>query len=284
MAEVIRQLGEFCDQVKPDLIVGIESRGFIFGAPLASDRRLGFVPVRKPGKLPGEVVGLDYALEYGTDRLEIQADAFENSSRVLVVDDLLATGGTAAATGQAGGAGRRLPGGLCLRDRAGGARRPSGLARRPTRGSVVALRLTVLPVEDVFQLLQTQQPEAPQHDREWGLFQFRLALPQFQGAGTQPQTPLKKLQQGVCCWGLPLAGHHHGRDPRLAQFGKARQSCMGPSLMARRLSWRSPENCFSSSSAKRRRGSNSGWRLENTRTRRSVATPTWSTSSQRLVP
>ena len=57
MAEVIRQLGKFCDQVKPDLIVGIESRGFIFGAPLASDRRLGFVPVRKPGKLPGEVVG-----------------------------------------------------------------------------------------------------------------------------------------------------------------------------------------------------------------------------------
>ena len=100
MAEVIRQLGAFCDQVKPDLIVGIESRGFIFGAPLASDRRLGFVPVRKPGKLPGEVVGLDYALEYGTDRLEIQADAFEDSPRVLVVDDLLATGGTAAATGQ----------------------------------------------------------------------------------------------------------------------------------------------------------------------------------------
>ena len=100
MAEVIRQLGQVCDQVKPDLIVGIESRGFIFGAPLASDRRLGFVPVRKPGKLPGEVVGLDYALEYGTDRLEIQADAFENSPRVLVVDDLLATGGTAAATGQ----------------------------------------------------------------------------------------------------------------------------------------------------------------------------------------
>ena len=107
MAEVIQQLGEFCDQVKPDLIVGIESRGIIFGAPLARDRRLGFVPVRKPGKLPGEVVALDYALEYGTDRLEIQADAFENSPRVLVVDDLLATGGTAAATGklveQAGG-------------------------------------------------------------------------------------------------------------------------------------------------------------------------------------
>ena len=106
MAEVIRQLGAFCDQVKPDLIVGIESRGFIFGAPLASDRRLGFVPVRKPGKLPGEVVGLDYALEYGTDRLEIQADAFENSPRVLVVDDLLATGGTAFVR-----AGRESPGG-----------------------------------------------------------------------------------------------------------------------------------------------------------------------------
>merc|ERR1712100_380120 len=100
MAEVIRLLGGVCDQVKPDLIAGIESRGFIFGAPLASDRKLGFVPVRKPGKLPGEMVGLDYALEYGTDRLEIQADAFAQASRVLVVDDLLATGGTAAATGQ----------------------------------------------------------------------------------------------------------------------------------------------------------------------------------------
>ena len=107
MAEVIRQLGRVGDQVKPERIVGIESRGFIFGAPLATDRGLGFVPVRKPGKLPGEVVGLDYALEYGTERLEIQADAFENSPRVLVVDDLLATGGTAGATGllveQAGG-------------------------------------------------------------------------------------------------------------------------------------------------------------------------------------
>ena len=107
MAEVIRRLGGVCDQVQPDLIVGIESRGFIVGAPLACDRRLGFVPVRKPGKLPGDVVGVDYSLEYGVDRLEIQADAFEGSPRVLVVDDLLATGGTAAATGklvkQAGG-------------------------------------------------------------------------------------------------------------------------------------------------------------------------------------
>ena len=98
MAEVVHQLGAVCDRTKPDLIVGIESRGFIVGAPLALERRLGFVPVRKPGKLPGDVLGIDYALEYGTDRLEIQADALQGAPRVLVVDDLLATGGTAAAT------------------------------------------------------------------------------------------------------------------------------------------------------------------------------------------
>jgi adenine phosphoribosyltransferase len=98
--EVIRQLSGLCDQLQPDLIVGIESRGFIVGTALATAVRLGFVPVRKPGKLPGQVTGVDYALEYGTDRLEIQSDAFVGSQRVLVVDDLLATGGTAAACAQ----------------------------------------------------------------------------------------------------------------------------------------------------------------------------------------
>lgn len=96
-AEAVRQLGTLCDRLQPDLIVGIESRGFIVGTALATDRRLGFVPVRKPGKLPGEVVGIDYALEYGQDRLEIVRDALADQPRVLIVDDLLATGGTAAA-------------------------------------------------------------------------------------------------------------------------------------------------------------------------------------------
>ena len=100
MHEVMRRLGTICEAVKPDLIVGIESRGFIVGTPLALERSLGFVPVRKPGKLPGAVIGVDYALEYGTDRLEIQSDALQGHPRVLVVDDLLATGGTASATGQ----------------------------------------------------------------------------------------------------------------------------------------------------------------------------------------
>tara|TARA_B100002051_G_scaffold18792_1_gene14949 strand:+ start:3475 stop:3993 length:519 start_codon:yes stop_codon:yes gene_type:complete len=107
MAEAMRQLGIICEALKPDLIVGIESRGFIVGAPLAHQQGLGFIPVRKPGKLPGEVVGIDYSLEYGQDRLEIQADALKDAPSVMVVDDLLATGGTAAATGgliaQAGG-------------------------------------------------------------------------------------------------------------------------------------------------------------------------------------
>ena len=98
--EMVRQLGRVCDRLQPDLIVGIESRGFIVGTSLATAVGLGFVPVRKPGKLPGEVHSIDYSLEYGTDRLEIHAEGFENGPRVLIVDDLLATGGTAGACAQ----------------------------------------------------------------------------------------------------------------------------------------------------------------------------------------
>jgi adenine phosphoribosyltransferase len=82
---------------KPELIVGIESRGFIFGAALAERLGVGFVPVRKPGKLPFRTTRETYSLEYGTDALEMHEDAVEKR-RCLIVDDLLATGGTAAAT------------------------------------------------------------------------------------------------------------------------------------------------------------------------------------------
>lgn len=81
-----------------DAIVGIESRGFIFGAGLAQHSCIGLVPVRKPGKLPAEVHGIDYELEYGMDRLEIHRDSLSGGHRVVIVDDLLATGGTARAT------------------------------------------------------------------------------------------------------------------------------------------------------------------------------------------
>ncbi|CAA9369377.1 MAG: Adenine phosphoribosyltransferase [uncultured Gemmatimonadetes bacterium] len=80
-----------------DVVAGIESRGFIFGAPLAVELGVGFVPVRKAGKLPAEKVSLEYELEYGTSILEIHADAVRPGERVLLVDDLLATGGTARA-------------------------------------------------------------------------------------------------------------------------------------------------------------------------------------------
>ena len=83
---------------QPDLLAGIESRGFLLAAPLALKLGCGFVMLRKPGKLPGRVTGHDYALEYGTDRLELQADAIAAGQRVVVVDDLLATGGTVAAS------------------------------------------------------------------------------------------------------------------------------------------------------------------------------------------
>ena len=90
-------MGRLANQIRvyqPTLLAGIESRGFLLAAPLALKLGCGFAMLRKPGKLPGPVIGLDYALEYGTDRIEIQADAVEPGTRVVVVDDLLATGGT----------------------------------------------------------------------------------------------------------------------------------------------------------------------------------------------
>ncbi len=90
---------QFADQ-SVDYVVGMESRGFIFGTPLAYKLGAGFIPVRKPGKLPAAVHTVEYALEYGTDKLEVHQDALEPPSRVLIVDDLIATGGTAAATAE----------------------------------------------------------------------------------------------------------------------------------------------------------------------------------------
>ncbi len=81
-------------------VAGIEARGFIFGTAVAYKMGLGFVPLRKPGKLPGEVVSMAYELEYGEDRLEMHADAIEPGSSVLLIDDLIATGGTAQAAAQ----------------------------------------------------------------------------------------------------------------------------------------------------------------------------------------
>lgn len=84
--------------INASYVVGIESRGFIIGAALAYKLNVGFIPVRKPGKLPFRVHSVDYELEYGMDRLEMHQDALQPGSRVLIVDDLLATGGTASAT------------------------------------------------------------------------------------------------------------------------------------------------------------------------------------------
>ena len=99
--EVLKEMIDYlCDQfkdVKIDYIAGIESRGFIFGMPMAYKLNAGFVPIRKPNKLPAETISQEYQLEYGTDKIEIHTDAIKEGDNVLIVDDLLATGGTAEA-------------------------------------------------------------------------------------------------------------------------------------------------------------------------------------------
>jgi adenine phosphoribosyltransferase len=96
--ETIKQMAEKISGKEVDIVVGMEARGFLLGTPLAYEIGAGFVPVRKPGKLPAETISHEYALEYGTDKLEMHRDAIFEGQKVLIVDDLLATGGTAVAT------------------------------------------------------------------------------------------------------------------------------------------------------------------------------------------
>ena len=92
----VTELTQIIEKLKPDAIVAIESRGFVFGAPVAYELGVPFIPVRKPGKLPFKVVSIEYELEYSSGTLEMHADAVIKGNRVVIVDDLLATGGTAS--------------------------------------------------------------------------------------------------------------------------------------------------------------------------------------------
>jgi len=96
-AEVVDGIAKYASGKNPDVVLGIESRGFILGAPVAMKLGKGFIPVRKVGKLPYQTISCEYSLEYGTSAVEIHKDAIQPGQRVLIVDDLLATGGTAAA-------------------------------------------------------------------------------------------------------------------------------------------------------------------------------------------
>jgi len=98
LRDSIDKLVDRYKDINIDKIVAIESRGFIIGAPLAYLLNVGLVLIRKPGKLPAETIDQDYKLEYGTDRIEVHVDAIEKGEKVLIVDDLIATGGTAEAT------------------------------------------------------------------------------------------------------------------------------------------------------------------------------------------
>ncbi|MBW4468380.1 MAG: adenine phosphoribosyltransferase [Pegethrix bostrychoides GSE-TBD4-15B] len=96
----IDSMAEKCQDLAPDYVIGMESRGFIFGVPVACKLGKGFIPIRKPNKLPAPAYTVEYALEYGTDRLQMHQDAFAAGSRILIIDDLIATGGTADAAAQ----------------------------------------------------------------------------------------------------------------------------------------------------------------------------------------
>ena len=100
LAASVRLLADRARELSAEAIAGMEARGFIFGAAVAVELELGFIPVRKPGKLPIETIGIDYALEYGTDRLEIDPGAISQGQTVVIVDDLIATGGTALAAAE----------------------------------------------------------------------------------------------------------------------------------------------------------------------------------------
>jgi len=97
MAEILAAFLDFAQKVRTEAVAGIESRGFVFGSPIAMRLGVPFIPIRKPGKLPYTTFREDYELEYGTSALEVHTDAVQPGRRVLVVDDLLATGGTAGA-------------------------------------------------------------------------------------------------------------------------------------------------------------------------------------------
>ncbi|AVB75735.1 Adenine phosphoribosyltransferase [Methanococcus maripaludis] len=94
MKHTTKEIAKYLEDKNVDVIVGPEARGFLFGVPVAHELDIGFVPVRKPGKLPYKTFSVDYALEYGSDSLEIHSDGIEKGQNVAIVDDLLATGGT----------------------------------------------------------------------------------------------------------------------------------------------------------------------------------------------
>ena len=143
-AASIAHLADRAQAAGATMIAGMEARGFIFGAATAARLGVGFVPVRKPGKLPVPTIGIDYALEYGTDRLEIDPGAITPGARVVIIDDLIATGGTGACRHRAAAPGRRHADPRAVRDRpARPGRRPGAARQRHHRRRIDRLSRTL---------------------------------------------------------------------------------------------------------------------------------------------
>ena len=211
-AAAMARLGRAIRPYKPDMLAGIESRGFLIAAPLALELGLGFIMLRKRGKLPGETVGLDYALEYGTDRIEMQADAVEPGQRVVLLDDLLATGGTMAA-------GVRLLRERGRRGAGGGGADRADLPPRPRPPGPALRNAAAVRVDDAAAAAEARCRDGPSR-RPAGVARCSAAPPDSPPFARCPRRPPARCCPSIATFLVPGPenGPHERWSSRLAAF------------------------------------------------------------------